>query len=158
MIVQKLKSHPESFAIETFQLIKYLFAKLEVFLKRRLLFNSFYCLFSLQTKLLGVKNILTMQSCSVNFSGCYFLIGGSLHTGFFICMTVYAGFMVQPPITLPNPKFQLCILLQNKPRRENHRVYFMLIPSSHVTMTPQVKNICSENLLTFHVNGKINLC
>ena len=32
-------------------------------------------------------------------------------------------------------------------RFENHRVHFWLVPASHVTMTPLLKNICSQNLL-----------
>ena len=32
-------------------------------------------------------------------------------------------------------------------RFENHGVHFLLVPTSHVTMTSWVKNICSQNLL-----------
>ena len=55
--------------------------------------------------------------------------------------------MPQPSNTLPNPKFYFWILFQSMSRFDNHRAHFLLVTASHVTMTSEVKNICSQNLL-----------
>ena len=55
--------------------------------------------------------------------------------------------MLQPSNTLPNSKFYFWILFWSMSRFENQRVHFLLVPTSHVTMTSWVKNVCSQNLL-----------
>ena len=55
--------------------------------------------------------------------------------------------MLQPSNTLPNSKFYFWILLWSMSRFENHRVHFLVVPTSHVTMRSRVENFCLENLL-----------
>ena len=55
--------------------------------------------------------------------------------------------MLQPSSILSNPKLYFWILFWSMSRFENHRVHFLLVPASHVTMTSWVKNFCLQNLL-----------
>ena len=55
--------------------------------------------------------------------------------------------MLHSANTLPNPKFYFWILFQSMTRFENHRVYFLLVPASDVSMKSWVKNICSQKQL-----------
>ena len=55
--------------------------------------------------------------------------------------------MLHSANTLSNPKFYFWILFQSMTRFENHRVYFLLVPASEVSMKSWVKNICSQKQL-----------
>ena len=80
MIVQVLKSNPESFATEIFLWI--FTVKSEIFSKSRLPSNSFYCLFCLKRKN-NYENIINNIKLKCWFFRVYFLTKRNSYTGFF---------------------------------------------------------------------------
>ena len=80
MITRMLKPHSEKFSVfNHFLFRRYLPLNFVIFLKTRLPFNRFYCLFNLQTRHFRVNDQIT--------SGLFSVTQRTIFTSFRICVT-----------------------------------------------------------------------